>query len=75
MREEEPPGSKTCDEYAVYEQALHALLQMGQGEAIGTSVPALRGNNADLPQPPPGKWAPEALRWLGCRMGPVTIRA
>jgi hypothetical protein len=77
MKEDEPPyvpGDDKRDEYAVYEQALHALLQMGQGKAKGPSLPSLHGNDGEREMPPAGKWAQEALRWLGCRTGAVTLR-
>ena len=78
MREDEPPfapGDATRDEYACYEQALHALLQMGQGKARGSTIPALKGQSSarEDARPPTGKWGAETLRWLGCQSA-IVIR-
>ena len=79
MKEDEPPyqyGEQQRDEYAVYEQALHALEQIGVGNGRGSDVPALKGSSEAQPdktQTPP-KFCKEAKSWLGIRAGVLAIR-
>ena len=80
MDEDEPPyrnGERKRDEYAVYEQALHALEQVGVGNGGGSDVPALTGGG-DAEQggaaKSAAKFSPEAKRWLGMRAGVLTVR-
>ena len=79
MDEDEPPfqpGEQRRDEYAVYEQALHALEQVGVGNGRGSYVPVLTGSSEAQPDAsrPQTKFCPEALRWFGIRAGVVAIR-
>jgi len=71
MKEDEPPyeyGDERRDEYAVYEQALFILTQIGIVDGSTESVQSL-APTADEPEvrvsKTHGKWSPEALRWLG----------
>lgn len=72
MRENEGAyvyGQQRRDEFAVYEQALYALLRDAQPNGRGTDIPSLE---PDEKQPHGytlktglGKWSEEALAWLG----------
>ena len=79
MDENEPPfqyGEQRRDEYAVYEQALHALEQIGVGNGSGSDVPVLTGSSEAQPDKAKDhpKFCPEALRWFGIRAGVIVIR-
>lgn len=62
-------GDRTCEEFAVYEQALYALLRDAQPTGSGAAVPAL--DQQDQRAMPytlaghSGQWSPRALAWLG----------
>ena len=62
-------GDRTCEEFAVYEQALYTLLRDAQPTGTGTAVPAL--DQQDQQAMPytlarhSGQWSPRALAWLG----------
>lgn len=72
MREDEPPyayGDRTRDAFAVYEQALYALLRDANPTGGGSDIPPLepderRGGGYTLAGGR-GKWSEEALAWLG----------
>ena len=72
MDEGEPPyryGDATRDEYAVYEQALFALLRDANPDGRGSDIPSLepdekRDTRYTLGSGR-GKWSEEALAWLG----------
>lgn len=76
MRDDEPEyaeGDRTRDEYAVYEQALYTLLRDADPRgAVESPVPSL--NQAEVPSgrlsrlSGHGKFSPEALSWLACRV-------
>jgi len=77
--EDEPPyqhGDQQRDEYAVYEQALHALEQIGVGNGRGSDVPALKGSSEAevLPGKNPPKFCQEALCWFGMTRAVIAIR-
>ena len=79
MDEDEPPfqpGEQRRDEYAVYEQALHTLEQVGVGNGRGSYVPVLKGGGEEqsAASKPQGKFCQEALTWFGMRPGVVAIR-
>ena len=75
MQEDEPPykdGDRTRDEYAVYEQALHALLMDTHPRGIeGDDVPAVDAPETETDPrriaagPGYGKFSKEALLWIG----------
>jgi len=62
-------GQQTRDEYAVYEQALYALLRDVQPEGTGTDIPSIepdeKQSHGYTLKTGKGKWSEEALAWLG----------
>ena len=72
MREDEPQfrfGDQTRDEYAVYEQALYALLRDVNPSGTGADIPSLEPDEKQDRQytlgSGRGAWSKEALSWLG----------
>lgn len=82
LNDDEPPyveGDKKRDEFAVYEQAVYALLKGVQPNGGGSATPSLE---PDEVQPKKqtlavggGKWSKEALSWLCDKLTVVTTLA
>jgi len=74
MRDDEPeyqPGESLRDEFAVYEQALHTLEQVGIVRGTTGNVQDLTGRANDAGATAPKtqmEVSPAALRWLGIRV-------
>lgn len=79
IRDDEPPyreGDSRRDEYAVYEQALYALLVSSMPKGSGDSVPSLGADEVKSKLTSlsvgGGKWSIEALAWLCDKLSVVT---
>lgn len=72
LKDDEPPykeGDATRDEYAVYEQAAYLLLRDVLPDGSGELTPSLdEGKERPLPHALAGRFAIEALHWLGDRV-------